>query len=156
MAYKPSPKTATPADTAVPYTSSRSLETMCDCMHASLSACVWRGLFGWQDLIDCEGAAVPAMSCTCSGSEENVLASINTHWLKHSGLVLSSQRGCQFHQIHQLYSEVFAMSSFSMHRVTMGDCSRVLDMISPLLSHLSSVSPSCSSYLLPCSLLAPS
>lgn len=37
MAYKPSPKTATPADTAVQCTSRKSLGTVCDCV-------LWRGL----------------------------------------------------------------------------------------------------------------
>lgn len=32
MAYKPSPKTATPADTAVRCTSRKSLGTVCDCV----------------------------------------------------------------------------------------------------------------------------
>ncbi len=38
MAYKPSPKTATPADTALQYSSRESLGTVCDCMCACLCA----------------------------------------------------------------------------------------------------------------------
>lgn len=53
MVYEPSPKTSMPADTAVQCTSRKSLGTVCNCMHASLRACVMRGLFGWRGLMDC-------------------------------------------------------------------------------------------------------
>lgn len=79
----------------------------------------------------------------------------HAEWLEHSGLILRSERGCQFSQTLQLYSEVFAISSFSTPQVTMGDCVRVLDMILNY-SHIYPLSPSCSSHLTSCSVLSAS
>lgn len=53
MVHKPSPCTAMPADTAVQWTSKKNLVAVCECLHASLCVYAWRGLFGWQGLMDC-------------------------------------------------------------------------------------------------------
>lgn len=71
-----------------------------------------------------------------------------------SVLILLPQKECQFFQTYHLHSEVFAMSSFSTPQVIIGDClSPWYD--SPLLSHLSSVSRSCSSHLMFCRGVSP-
>lgn len=74
MAYEPSPKTAAPADTAVRCASRKSLRTR----GVTVRLDAWRSLFGWRGLMDCRGGAAPFVPRTCLGSEESILARIET------------------------------------------------------------------------------
>lgn len=108
MVYKPIPKTAVPANTAIQYNCRKSLGTVCDC--ACVPVCREAFFFpvAWFDKLLGSGCSL-CVFYMFGKWRDQLGQSRHMAWLTHSRLVLSAQRGSQFCRTHQLYSDVLAM-----------------------------------------------